>query len=121
MIDCGLISVDIDGVYVSPVMWDALPTVEAKSTFIIFAGVYRACVWWACHSREGRPLATTSVDVFSKQSRRKIADFDCHAGIPILLAPKQASRVRSASFGCASCHRADLAASMGLFCRLAKV
>ena len=33
---------------------------------------------------------------------------------------KQASRVRAASFGCASCHRADLAASMGLFCRLAR-
>ena len=40
--------------------------------------------------------------------------------LQIALAPKQASRVRSASFGCASCHRADLAASMGLFCRLAR-
>ena len=36
------------------------------------------------------------------------------------LGPKQASRVRGASFGCASCHRADLAASTGLFCRLAR-
>ena len=36
------------------------------------------------------------------------------------LVPKQASRVRGASFGCASCHRADLAASMGPFCRLAR-
>ena len=36
------------------------------------------------------------------------------------LDPKQASRVRGASFGCASCHRADLAASTGLFCRLAR-
>ena len=36
------------------------------------------------------------------------------------LVPKQASRVRGASFGCASCHRADLAASTGLFCRLAR-
>ena len=40
--------------------------------------------------------------------------------IPPELGPKQASRVRGASFGCASCHRADLAASTGLFCRLAR-
>ena len=38
----------------------------------------------------------------------------------VSLDPKQASRVRGASFGCASCHRADLAASTGLFCRLAR-
>ena len=38
----------------------------------------------------------------------------------IVLDPKQASRVRAASFGCASCHRADLAASTGLFCRRAR-
>ncbi len=36
------------------------------------------------------------------------------------LVPKQASRVQSASFGCAGCHRADLAASIGPFCRLAR-
>ena len=36
------------------------------------------------------------------------------------LAPKQASRIRAASFGCASWHKADLAACMGLFCRLAR-
>ena len=41
-------------------------------------------------------------------------------GEDVALVPKQASRVRSASFGCASWHKADLAASMGLFCRLAK-
>ena len=48
----------------------------------------------------------------------------CRRGITaetaLRLAPKQASRVRGASFGCASCHRADLAASTGLFCRLAR-
>ncbi|MCY4399256.1 MAG: hypothetical protein OXE96_07965 [Gemmatimonadetes bacterium] len=80
MLDRGMVSVDIDGVNVSPLIWEALPTVETKRTFLVFAGVYRACIWWAENSRDRRMLATTSVDVFSKVTGRKLASFDVTRG-----------------------------------------
>ena len=90
------------------------------------AGFYR--VWNVARAQAGAPLPLTSDHPEWTWDRLKgfdniVAALHEAAGTfhtPIALAPKQASRVRGASFGCASCHRADLAASTGLFCRLAR-
>ena len=78
MITRGLASVDIDGVNISAIAWDFLPTVETKRTLVMWAGVYRACVWWA--DQTGEPLATTDVDVFNRETGREIATWGVLSG-----------------------------------------